>query len=166
MSLTSLAILYYVLGFVVFNGIGFRQLIGKGGLKGLGWMRIIWGVLMGFGTSMISMGLLFKMQIWPGAETMLLSGSFLTLMMVVAGLIAYLKNRAAWLKPPLLRATIIAGIGLLLFTTADATLVDIQHRNDPELAEAVKEALQNPDNPELWEKVEELEQARYSGEDD
>ncbi len=158
--LTSLSLLYYVLGFVVFNGIGFRQMIGKDGLKGLGWKRIVWGVLMGFCASLVCLGILFKIQFWPGSATMLMSGIILFVICGIAGLVALGKNARAWLKTSLLRAGLMTAIAALMFVITDIHLVSIQYRNDPELAEAWKAALNNPDNPELWNKAIDLERSR------
>lgn len=66
----ALSILYFFFGFAVFPDIGFRQILKKESYSNLKPWDIIISVFTGMAFQILVIGLLFKIQYWPGASVM------------------------------------------------------------------------------------------------
>ena len=148
-SLTILACIYYPLGFAFFNGIRLRQIFKKDSYKGITVLRIIEAIGVGIGLSVICIGILFKLQLWPGANTNLLTGLITTLIILIIALIRYLKSKSDYYTLIFKRIAIIGGVGLIFTFLPDLTITKIQFRNHPDYIKAYEDYLKNPQNEGL-----------------
>ncbi len=159
-SLGTLALLYFPLGFYILRNEGANK---KSGLLNVA------GLLF----AIIVIGILYKLMYWPFAGQMLLSGVFgLVILFAVLLFIQKfspssgiekeenLHYKNALLeeektedngdlnKNLLIRTTIYLSLGVLFFFTTNAMLIKIQHRDDPEMARLKIQWFENPNNPE------------------
>ena len=111
--------------------------------------QIIVGILSGFALSSCLLGIIFKLQDYPGSAVMLLSGiGFLSI------LLAYLlvKNRPSF-KNSIIRSGIIAVISIILYSTSSVTIMSFFHRDSPSYIQAYKEYSKNPKDERLLRKL-------------
>ncbi|HRZ42067.1 MAG TPA: hypothetical protein P5228_05120 [Bacteroidales bacterium] len=151
-SLTILACIYYPLGFAFFNGIRLRAIFKKDSYKGVSALRIIGAIGLGMGLAAICIGILFKLQHWPGGDTNLIAGLVTTLIILIIALIKYLKSKSDYYKLIFSRIAIIGGFGLILAILPESTITKIQFRNHPDYIKAYEDYLKNPQNEELRKK--------------
>lgn len=98
----------------------------------------------------ILLGCLFKLSFWEHSNTLILTGFSI----VIASLIVnYLHKPHLKMKMITHRAIIICGIGLIIYSTPQNAIIDIQHRNNPEYAKLLKKSLQESDNKEIQDKL-------------
>lgn len=153
-SLSLLAVIYYF-GFALFNDIRFRQIFKKESYAGISPLRMIGSIGAGLSLSSVLSGLMYKIQSWPMAQTMLNAGMFFTAVIAVVGLPKYLKNKPDYLKQIFKKIVIIGGIGLIFLILPETALIDFKYRNHPAFRDAYKNALADPTNQALWDKMQE-----------
>ncbi len=139
---------YYYFGFSIFNDIEGRNIFKKDAYKDISIGKIIGSVLLGFSLSAVLMGIIFKLNIYPGALLTQLSGLIPLLIISIIAFIKFLKNNEVFYKKALIRSVIIGGFGLLVLFTPVNTLIDIYYRTVPEYAEAYKKVQDNPNDEE------------------
>lgn len=144
LSILILAIIYYPLGFALFNEIRLTQIFKKTSYKGLTALRIIGSILAGSSFSLICAGVLFKLNFWSGAQNILFLGLISTLIILILVLIKYFKTKSNFYKQLLIRILIIGGIGLITNLVSDLTIIKIQYRNHPDYIKAYELYKSNP----------------------
>lgn len=82
------------------------------------------------------MGILFKIQGYPMANPLLVIGLIGTLVILVIGLIRFLKSRSPYYSKMFIRIAIIGSMGLVFMLVSDLALVKIQFRNHPDYVKA------------------------------
>jgi len=118
-GLTSLAFIYWPFGFAFFNNISLNEIFNKSSYSGISAQQIIISIVAGWGLSTVSMGILFKMQHWPGAVVILLSGLITIFVVTIIALVKFLRLKSDFYKLILLRIAIIGVIGLFCFFLTD-----------------------------------------------
>jgi len=78
----ALGLLYFYLGFALFNDIQLRRIFNAESYKGLGTWRILIAVGTGLALSMLTIGFMFTILSYPMANTFLISGIILTTIMI------------------------------------------------------------------------------------
>ena len=151
-SLTSLACLYYLFGFAIFNNIELNDIFNRKSYEGISALRIIGSIGVGWGLSTICMGILFKIQHWPGANIMLLSGFITIIVVFIIALVKFFLSKSDFYKTVLLRIAIIGGFGLIFFFTTDLglTVAKIQYRNHPDYIKAYELYLENLESQKAY----------------
>jgi len=101
--------------------------------------------------SIITVGLLFKLQYWPGANNQLLIGCMGSL--VILAFVLYFRSNATeeltiYYKNMLLRTSVLTSIAFVFYFTSTETLLKVQYRDLPELAKLKALYYANPDNEE------------------
>lgn len=81
-----LSLFYFVFGFALFNGIEYKDILAADTYKKLPNWKVVLGVAMGWLSSIMVGGILFKVQHYPGAEFMLIVSLF---PLAILHLIAY-----------------------------------------------------------------------------
>jgi hypothetical protein len=152
--LSSLATLYMYLGFALFNDIRLRNIFRKESYKAVRKERILGAIGAGFVLSLTIIGLLFKIQIWPGGKFNLIVGLTGLLIVSVVALSKYAKNRSPYYQRILLRVALFGSLGLAMLLIPESGWINFKYRNHPGYAAALNNALANPSNDELWDKVE------------
>ncbi|WP_320018999.1 hypothetical protein [Labilibaculum manganireducens] len=153
LSILTLAVLYYPLGFAFFNRIQLRQILKKESYNGKSTLKIIGAVGVGLALSILCIGILFKLQHYPFSLTILKAGMFLASIASLIVIVQLLKTKNSFYKKILNRVSIIGGISLLLLFVSDLNIVKIQYRNHPEYIKAYEAYLKNPDNEEIQKKL-------------
>lgn len=151
----SLSLIYFYLGFALFNNIRLRKIFNRSSYKDVSSLRILGAVGAGFALSTTTIGILYKFQSWEGAELYLATGLVGLLIIVVVGGVKYSKNKDSYYSNIFKRVAVFGGIGLILILLPQTTWIAIKYRNEPAYVEAYKNAAADPDNKELWNKVEE-----------
>ena len=152
LSLTILGMFYFLFGILVFSGVGLRKAF-KGGLKEVSSTVILAGIVGGITLSTVTIGILFKILVLPGADQMLAIGTVGCLAVLLLCLIQLAKQRNRTSKLNVARLILFSGLSILLFFTSSLELVKIQYRNHPLYIQAYSAYINDPGNPELREKL-------------
>ena len=113
-SLSCLAMLYFYLGFALFNQIPFRKIVKKESYQGVGTWRIIGAIGAGIAFSQTLVGILFKLLHWQGALLLLQVGLISIALLAIIGFIRYAKSKAAFYSNLFTRVAILSSFGILL----------------------------------------------------
>lgn len=154
LSLIILSMIYFYLGFALFNQIPLRKIFKRDSYKVTTTLRILGAIGTGIGISTICVGALFKLQHWPLADYNLLIGLILTLIILLIAVFKFIKNKNKYYSQIFKRILIISILGLLLLCTPDMTLIKIQFRNHPEYIKTYEEYSKNPQDEVLHQKME------------
>lgn len=154
LTLSILSIIYYILGFALFNGIQLRNIFKKESYIDVSGLRIIGAVGTGWALSATINGIMFKFQSWPGAEISLSAGLAGLTIVVIIGTIKYSKNRSEFYTEIFKRIVIFGGLGLVLTVIPKTSWVELKYRENPDYVDAYKKAMADPDNKELRKNVE------------
>ncbi len=152
-TLMTLAIIYYPLGFAFFNEIRLRKILKKESYRGINALRIIGAIGVGIGLSILCIGILFKLQRWAYSDTNLKFGLFVTFIALIIVLIRISKVKDNFYKKILKRIIIVGGLGLFLLFVPELSIIKIQFRNHPNYIKAYEAYLKNPDNEEIRDKM-------------
>ena len=159
LSYFSLASLYFYLGFAIFNNIRFRNIFKKVSYSALNTNRIGGAVCTGIALSTAAIGILFKLQSYPGAEIMLYIGLIGIIPIGVISAIKLQKAKDAYYLNILKRIAVL-GLGILtLLLIPDEIWLNWKYPNHPEYVKAVLNLTEDPNNPDL---IEEYETARMN----
>ncbi|MDT8374318.1 MAG: hypothetical protein RQ737_10095 [Bacteroidales bacterium] len=115
-----LALLYFYLGFALFNGIRFRGIFKAESYKGLGPWRIAVAIGTGLALSDLTVGFLFTILNYPMAESLLTFGLVLTAIMLLLAAIRNAKEKDRFYRNIILRCAVFIIIGtVFLLLSAD-----------------------------------------------
>ena len=156
-----LSLLYFFLGFALFNQIRFRDIFKKISYQNIKPLRILGAVGTGISLSITLNGILFKVMFWPGSYTNMIVGIFSLLIIVVFSLIKNSKNKSDYYAKILSRSILFGLIALTLSFISNERLAAIKYRNDPEYAKALIDVMENPDNEQYQIKLQEVKRKRF-----
>jgi len=88
-----LSLLYFYLGFALFNGIQLRQIFKSESYKGLGSWRIGVAIGTGIAISQITIGVLFTILVYPMAKSLLQVGLVFTAVMLLLASVRNAKEK-------------------------------------------------------------------------
>ncbi len=152
--ISSLSVFYMYLTMPSTLGIPLKKVFKKASYKGLGPLRIIGLLLLGFSLAIVLIGILFKLQSWPGASPILGAGSLGLFIALIVGLIKYKAKMPLYFSEALKRILIIGGVALSLLLIPKASWLEFRYRNHPSYIEAVKEYWENPNDQKIIDKLE------------
>ncbi len=153
LSINTLAILYFCLSFALFNNIKFKNIFKKSSYVNVSKRRIIFSIFSGISLSIALIGVLFKIQDYPGADLLLVLGLFASISITIIALWKNNKVKGNFYFNILKRTAIISLIIITLMKIPLKNLLNWQYPNDPEYVEAVIKAYNNSDNDSLWQNV-------------
>jgi len=113
----ALALLYLYLGFALFNNVRFRNIFKAESFKGLGPWRIAIAIGTGIALSTLTVGFMFSILDYPMAETILIYGIVLAVIMIILALIQNAREKHPFYRNIILRCLIfliLAVVFLLL----------------------------------------------------
>ncbi len=160
-----LSLLYFFVGFALFSGIGFRGMLKSSSYSELSALKVLGFVGAGWSLSMLCLGILFKIQHWPGSEVQLVSGLITALVSSVVALFKFMKGKQKVYRKMLVRFLILGSIGLIIVSVSILDIERLLYRNHPEYVKAFENYMENPDNQDLREKME-IEQLRTTMSDE
>lgn len=116
-SFLGLGLLYFYLGFALFNNIRFRKIFISESYKGIGSRRLGTAIGAGVSLSIITMGIMFTLLSYPMARTLLTCGSGLAVIILILALVKNIREKNDFYTSIFLRCLvgIIAASALLLF---------------------------------------------------
>jgi glucan phosphoethanolaminetransferase (alkaline phosphatase superfamily) len=161
LSLSSVSLFYFYLGFAFFNGIGFKKILKKESYKVISTQRIIGGIGTGFALSISAIGILFKIQSYPGASIQLLVGLFGLGIVLIFSLIKMRKSTNNYYSKILKRVASFGAICVFFIAIPSKTWLNLNYPNNPEYVQAILEAEANPDDQESQDKVKEESEKIY-----
>jgi len=153
LSTSTLMMLYFYVGFAMFNGILLKEIFKKKTYDGISTLRIIGAFFSGIGLSTILTGILFRLQHWPGGNFQLMIGLIFSGIIMILLILKYIKGKELFYKEILIRFVIIGFFGLILFYTTDYSIDKIRYRNYPDYVKALDDLQQNPQSEELRKKA-------------
>ena len=142
----TLATIYYIFSFALFNDIRLRDISKKASYMDTNAKKIIGAIGLGLALSLIVIGGLFKLLFFPGADFQLRIGLIAIGLILLIATFFYFRNKTNYYKRIFKRIAIYGGLGLILYLTPKSTLIDIYYRNNPDNAELYKKVLADPLN--------------------
>jgi hypothetical protein len=164
-GLTLLAMVYFYLGFAVFNNIRLKDIFKKSSYSNISSGRIVGAIGVGMNLSIIVIGLLFKLLIFAGAFEMLTIGVTSLTITLFAALIVFIlkkKNLDFFYKDIFVKGAIAVIIGIALCLTPGSSLIRLYHRDDPAYAELFIRAMQNPRDEKIQKAFDEATDKKYN----
>lgn len=156
LSLTTLSVLYCFFGLLIFNNIKLRDAFKKISYEHTNSNKISGAIGIGWACSIILIGMLYKLQMWPKANIYLISGLIIMVFIMVIGALFYTRSEVGYYETILKRAVIILSVGFALFLIPTTSLVDIYYRDNIAYRDAYKKAIKNPGNAQALAEVEKL----------
>lgn len=144
LSLVSISSIYMAFSLLLFNQLSIKELLQSGTLDKIGRLRIIGSILLGLSLSVLTLGILFKIQLYPGASAMLKLGLIGVSVALLIGAIKYIKSRDIFYKSIFKRIIIFGGIGLFFYLLPKANWLTIRFPDNPDYVQAVINYDQNP----------------------
>ncbi|MEP3389612.1 MAG: hypothetical protein ABJO02_15585 [Reichenbachiella sp.] len=156
LSLNFLAILYYVFTLPYFLGVPIKHMFKKSSYKDISKKRIFGTIFVGFGLSIIIIGIMFKLLLLPGAVEMLTIGTRGILIASLVLLVKYLRDKtSAFNHFSLVRMVLVLIIGYTVLLIPSNLIVQVFYRDNPEFVELFKEYSKHPENEKLRIEMEE-----------
>lgn len=149
-----LSLLYFFLGFILFVDRRLRDIGKASTFKNIGALKLIFAIVTGVALSTLVLGILFRINFYPGAYLMVLLGLMVTLPVLMISIIAKILG-VKDLTTTLSRTVVWGILGIALYLWPLQKHLAFQYRNHPGYVEAAIEAMNHPDNMELQEKMEE-----------
>lgn len=161
LSLSSLSLFYFYLGFAFFNGIRFRKILKRESYKGISTQRIIIGIGTGFVLNIAAIGVLFKIQSYSGASMILLISLFGLGILMIFSVIKMRENTDNYYANIFKRVASFGAICVFFIAMPSKTWLDLNYPNNPEYVQAILEVEANPNDQELQDKVKEENEKMY-----
>lgn len=114
MTLAGLAMFYFFFGVVIFSDVQFRGIIKTSTTEEISPLRKVWSALAGVTSSIIVIGILFKVQRWPTASLNLNLGLFAAAVISAISIFKYAKTKASYYLIILKRMIILSAIAVLI----------------------------------------------------
>ncbi len=153
-SLSILAFLYQVFGIVIFNNIKIRNLFKKESFSGVSAIQLVGSIGVGFGLSIVCIGILFKLQNWPGANFTTIIGLSIIIFLTLITFIEYLKSKRNYFSRILKRVVLFGIFGFIFLSLNSMSITKIEYRNHPDYLKALENYLNDTTNDTLIQKME------------
>jgi hypothetical protein len=154
LCLSILAMIYFYFGIALFNDIKFRYALKKDSYKFTS-SRKIWGAIAtGVALCMTIIGIMFKIQSWPGAELNLWPGLIALFIISIIAAVKFAKDRTWYYKRIFLRIAIFGTVGIGVAIIPPITWLEMRYKDYPDYVEALKKSMEDPQNEELLKMVE------------
>ncbi len=160
LGISLLGVLYFLFGFALFNGIGFGGILKKESYRDTNALRILIAIGLGISLSILVTGLLFKLQLYPGAGTMQVVGLIGTGSIALIATFFALRQWNNYFRRIFKRVLVWGVLGFAVYLFPNSILVDTYYANDPDYARMKKKVLAHPDDEELQQKLREMDRKR------
>ncbi len=157
---------YYVMGFFLINDINLKDIFKRETTQNLKPLFILGPIIAGWDFSLIILGILFKILLFPGADILLFSGLILLTILTIASHFWVKKKYPEIFKRFFFRASIFV-FGAVVFSiiTYD-NIIDHRYQADhPEYAKVLKAYVKNPADSAMVAKLNEEEEKMFSDKD-
>ncbi|MFZ2285859.1 MAG: hypothetical protein WAV93_02635 [Bacteroidales bacterium] len=109
----ALGLLYFYLGFALFNGIHLRKIFDPASYKGIGSWRIAIAAGAGLALSMLTIGFMFTILCYPMSKTLLIAGLVCTAMILILAVIKNTKDKNKFNRNIILRCLVYLIIAVI-----------------------------------------------------
>ena len=150
LSTGILAMLYWPLGFALFNDISVRDLFKSKSYQVFRGGRLVVTIALGIGLSILVLGILFTLNRYPGNKVMLLNGLLITGLSSLWLLWQFMKTKDSLTIRNLIRGVIFFGLGLILYLSTPVDVVKFFYHDRPEYVEAFTAQYENPTDFEKY----------------
>ena len=152
-SLMGLSFLYMYFGFALFNDIRFRDISKKVSYGGVATMHIVGAILAGLALSMACIGILFKIQSWPGAVFNLRISLALCVVILVMSFPKLNGKYKQYYKRITVRLTMAAVLCVFLLVGPRKGYLEFMQRDNPAFIKAEEALWDHPDSIALQRQV-------------
>jgi len=118
-----LSLLYFYLGFALFNGIRLRNIFKADSYKDLGVWRIAIAIGTGIALSNLTIGFMFSILSYPLAKTMLIFGIALAVIMTILALIKNAREKNPFYRNIILRCLIFLIIAVVFLVLPEHVFI-------------------------------------------
>ena len=151
-SMVLLSLIYFPFGFAFLNKIPLQKIFKKDAYKGMTSTRIICTIGVGLSFSAICMGILFKLNSWPGSNQDLMIGLGTIAIILIIALFIKIKLKYENNSLMLRRIVILSVLGIIFLISPNLPIERIRFGNHPNYIKACEDCLNNPQNQILKEK--------------
>lgn len=151
LSINLLAVFYLYFSFALLNDIEFRKIFKKASYPKNVRKRLAISIFTGIAISTSLMGILFKIQDYPGADLLLLASLGFTMALSLITLYKNYKVDGDFYFNVFIRVGITALIIISMFKIPEKALLEWQYPDSPEYIKAVIDVRNNPKNDSLQE---------------
>lgn len=151
-SMILLSLIYFPFGFAFLNQIPLRKIFKKEAYKEMTAMRIICTIGLGLSFSAICIGILFKLNSWPGSNQDLLIGLVTLVIILLIALFRKINSRQRDYFFMYKRIAILGVLGIIFLLSPNLPIERIRFGNHPGYIKACEDCLNNPQNQEMKEK--------------
>jgi hypothetical protein len=145
LSSASVAMFYYIAGYFIMNDVSLKRLLKERKGKNVSVPVLFGSIMAGWDFSIITLGILFKLMLFPGADNMLVTGIILLTVLQI-GSIFIRKTHTETFARFFNRVIIFFGAGLLASFISYNQIIDFQYSDDPEYSEALKKTMAFPND--------------------
>ncbi len=143
---SSLAVFYMVFSVALFNQIPLKEAFKVNAYRDHSSARIFGSLGTGFAFANILVGILFKIQIWPGSDNNILIGLGLLFIIFIFAFLKFREQRTDFYRRIFKRMAFIGGFGLLVYLFPTNTWIKIKYREQPEIAKALIDFREDPND--------------------
>lgn len=155
-----LSLIYFFLGFALFNGIRFRRLFKSESYKNISSLRILAALAAGFSLSITVIGILFKVMFWPGSYVNMIFGLICLTIITIVLIVKKYNSQSDFGNKILKRSALYGGIAFCLLFIPNSRIAEVKYRNDPKYANLLINVMNNPNNEEFQLELEEEQRKR------
>ncbi len=156
LSMSVLAMLYYPLGALLFNGIRMREALNGKSFQAVPRRFQAIGFVGGFILCPLLLGTIFKWNIWPGADLMLRLGLALAILFLMVVMVSNKGRVDDFHKQLFIRFAIIGSLAAVFGVMSTLQIVSFRYQDQPEIVNAWRAHLADPDNEALKEELDAL----------
>ena len=153
-SVGVLSVFYMYLGFAVLCDIPFRDLFKRASYADINKTRIVGAFALGMTISASLIGVLFKVLMWPNANTELLIGLMGLLIAGGVSIWRYSLNKSDFYLRVFKRLVLYVPVTIIGIFIPQYAILEYQYKDYPAYVEPFKANNENPDNPELQQQLE------------
>lgn len=148
LSATAMFYVYFSEG--LFRNLSFQESLRERAVRG---RKMSIARFSGFPVAVVCLGILFKLQFWPGYENQLLFGVAGVVLVGVFAIWKYDSAQEVGFRGLFMRLAVFALLGIGMMLTPRENILEMKHAGHPEFVEAVKQSWADPENQELQQKV-------------
>lgn len=163
-SVGILSVFYMYLGFAVLCDIPFQKLFSKESYTNINKIRIVGAFALGMAISASLIGLLFKVMMWPNANTELLIGLLGLLTALGVSIWRYVLNKSEFYIRVFKRLALYIPITTLSIFIPKYAILEYQYKEYPKYVEAFKANSEDPNDPVLQEQLDKAWEDMYKQE--
>ena len=163
-SATFASVYYYVMGFFLMNDLSIKGILKNKNIRTLNPALILGPIIAGWDFSVIIIGILFKIMLFPGADNMLFSGLILITILVIVAHFVIRNQYPEVFKRFFIRAGIFVFGAVIFSLISNDAIIDHRYGEEhPDYAEALKAYVKNPEDSAVFNTYE-LEREKMGNE--